>query len=40
VKTTGGKGVHIVIPLIRRHTWDIVFRFSRAFVEALSASAP
>jgi bifunctional non-homologous end joining protein LigD len=40
VKTTGGKGVHIVVPLIRRHAWDTVFRFSRAFVEGLSASAP
>ena len=40
VKTTGGKGVHIIVPLIRRHAWDIVFRFSRAFAERLSATAP
>ena len=40
VKTTGGKGVHIVVPLVRRHTWETVFRFSRAFVERLSSTAP
>jgi DNA ligase D len=40
VKTTGGKGVHIIVPLLRQHTWGTVFRFSRAFVEELAASAP
>lgn len=29
LKTTGGKGLHIVIPVRRRHSWEEVKRFSR-----------
>ncbi len=40
VKTTGGKGLHIVVPLTRRHDWDEVREFSRAMAEALAAEEP
>lgn len=40
VKTTGGKGLHVVVPLARRHGWDEVKAFSRAMAEALAREAP
>jgi bifunctional non-homologous end joining protein LigD len=40
VKTTGGKGLHIVVPLARRHAWDEVKDFTKAFSADLSARNP
>jgi bifunctional non-homologous end joining protein LigD len=40
VKTTGGKGLHVVVPLARRQGWVEVQRFSEAFARQLAASAP
>ncbi|HEX6693513.1 MAG TPA: DNA ligase D [Longimicrobiales bacterium] len=40
VKTTGGKGFHIVVPLQRRSGWDEVRDFSRAVVAAVAAASP
>jgi bifunctional non-homologous end joining protein LigD len=40
VKTTGGKGLHIVVPLARRNGWDEIKDFTKAFSNDLSARNP
>lgn len=40
VKTTGGKGVHVVVPLQPRATWDECMELSRAVSEALERDQP
>lgn len=40
LKTTGGKGLHIVVPFTRGPTWDEAKNFARAFSEAMAKEAP
>jgi bifunctional non-homologous end joining protein LigD len=40
VKTTGGKGLHVVVPLDRRADFDTVRRFARDAAEVLAARHP
>lgn len=40
VKTTGGKGLHVLVPLRRRHEWDDVKDFTRALAVELSRRHP
>jgi bifunctional non-homologous end joining protein LigD len=40
LKTTGGKGLHVVVPLARRHDWDEVKSFARAVAEHLARTFP
>jgi bifunctional non-homologous end joining protein LigD len=39
-KTTGGKGLHVVVPLRGRNDWEEVYGFSRALAEAVVRQAP
>jgi bifunctional non-homologous end joining protein LigD len=40
VKTTGGRGLHIVVPLAPVHDWDACLDFARAFALALVRRDP
>ncbi|KPP92192.1 DNA ligase D [Erythrobacter sp. HL-111] len=37
---TGGKGVHVVVPLVPGHSWEAHKDFARRFAEALSLAEP
>ena len=37
---SGGKGVHVVVPLTPGHSWEVHKDFSRRFAEALSLAEP
>jgi bifunctional non-homologous end joining protein LigD len=39
-KTTGGKGLHVVVPLTRRVPWDTAKRFAKAIAEHLALREP
>jgi bifunctional non-homologous end joining protein LigD len=40
VKTTGGHGLHVVVPLAPRHDWSDCLEFSREFAEAVVRHDP
>ncbi|MGK0152511.1 DNA ligase D [Pseudomonas putida] len=40
IKTSGGKGMHLVVPLTRRASWDEVKAFSHAIVDYLARLFP
>jgi bifunctional non-homologous end joining protein LigD len=40
IKTTGGKGIHVVVPIARRSTWEEVSGFARALAERMAREAP
>lgn len=40
VKTSGGKGLHVVLPLVRRNTWEEVSSFAEALAKRIAAEQP
>ncbi len=40
VKTSGGKGLHLVVPLARRDSWDTVKAFAKAIAQFMTAQLP
>jgi bifunctional non-homologous end joining protein LigD len=40
VKTTGGKGLHVVVPVAAAADWATAHRFARGFAEALADEGP
>jgi bifunctional non-homologous end joining protein LigD len=40
VKTTGGKGLHVVVPLTPAATWEDTLEFSRTLAQALARFEP
>lgn len=40
LKTTGGKGLHVVIPIAARYEWPVVKEWARAFASAMEANEP
>jgi bifunctional non-homologous end joining protein LigD len=40
LKTSGGKGLHIVVPIKRFYDWDTIKEFSQAIVQHLAATLP
>lgn len=40
VKTTGGKGLHVVVPIVRSYDWPTVKAFARSTAKSMAADAP
>ena len=40
VRTSGGKGLHVVVPLNPGSEWDVVTPFARTFAETMAATEP
>lgn len=40
VKTSGGKGLHVIVPIMRRYDWETARGFSRAVVQHMAEVLP
>ncbi|ABP79826.1 non-homologous end-joining DNA ligase [Stutzerimonas stutzeri] len=40
LKTSGGRGMHVVVPIERRHDWDCARSFARSVTERLARESP
>ena len=40
LKTSGGKGLHVIVPLAAKHEWSLVRRFSQAIVVHIAQVVP
>lgn len=39
-KTTGGKGLHIVVPIVRKYRWDEIKPFCKSLAESMTREEP
>ena len=40
IKTTGGKGLHVVVPFTPKHDWDTIKAWARSMAEAMAEASP
>jgi bifunctional non-homologous end joining protein LigD len=40
IKTSGGKGLHVVVPIAQKHDYDVVKDFSAAVVQHMARTIP
>jgi bifunctional non-homologous end joining protein LigD len=40
LKTTGGKGLHVIVPIERRHGWEDVKGFAQAVAQHMARNVP
>ena len=40
MRTTGGKGLHVVVPIVRRGSWDDLKAFAKTFADSLVREHP
>jgi bifunctional non-homologous end joining protein LigD len=40
LRTSGGKGLHVVVPLARRNTWDELKRFAKSIADTMTRESP
>jgi len=40
VKVTGGKGVHVQVPIAPKYEWDLIKNFSKSLMNVLEAQEP
>src|SRR5690606_6009670 len=40
LKSSGGRGMHVVVPIDRRHSWECANAFARGVTTRLAAEAP
>lgn len=39
-KTTGGKGLHVVVPIVRKYRWDEIKPFCKSLAESMTREEP
>ncbi len=39
-KTTGGKGLHVVVPIVRKYRWDEIKTFCKSLAESMTREEP
>lgn len=40
LRTTGGKGIHVIIPVQRKHTWEVIKTFASNFARTMVVDTP
>ena len=40
LRTSGGKGLHVVVPIARRNSWDVVKEFAKSVADKMASDEP